>query len=221
MVFSKHPLFRARWRRVAPAGSSADDDAIAFRRSPSSATRWWLLPHTMRSPKAMPSRSSGRDPNSGSGRGRLRRGGPSDGLRDSDRLRARVVYRKSRLTDGSGFEKVERSGGGVSLGGVPERTCSLTSGRTIDGIGRRSGGRFGVAADVAGASAERTALSQVGKKPRRGCSTPGVELGRSSSKTPEGRGGRRAQVRRPSGSPGGDGRQIGAARREAEEPQGG
>ena len=151
----------------------------------------------------------------------LGRAGLRAGLVIPVRWRSGPPAARSGLTYESGLERVAGSGGGVSLGGVPERTCSLRSGRTIDGVGRRSGGRFGAAAGVAGASAERAALSQTGRKPRRGCSTPGVELGRSSSKTPEGRGGCRARARRPSGSPGGDGRRIGAARREAEEPQGG
>jgi hypothetical protein len=51
----------------------------------------------------------------------------------------------------------------AALGGVPERTCSLTSGRTLDGIGRRPEGRFGAAEGAAGTSAEGTALSQYGE----------------------------------------------------------
>lgn len=89
--------------------------------------------------------------------------GPPSGRSDSGKLRPGGNAPKCRLTAGPRFETLERSGGGVSRDGVPERTCSLTSGRTLDGIGRQPEGRFGAAEGVAGTSAERTALSQYGE----------------------------------------------------------
>ena len=97
---------------------------------------------------------------------------------------------------------------GVSLNGVPERTRSLTSRRSID----TATGQPGDASEV---TARRTGdgrgswLFHNGEEPRRGRSTQGAERVPRPSNTPEDRGGNRGQPRCPLGSPWGDGRRIG------------